>query len=148
MKVKIQFKKLHDDTQLPKQSHPGDAGMDLYAHEDVVLSGLGHGNNRAIVSCGFAMSMPHGWEAQVRPRSGMAAKKGVTVINSPGTIDAGYRGNIMVPLVNLSYEKVEIKKGDRIAQLVIAQVPEVVVELVDELSDTERSDGGFGSTGD
>ena len=147
MKVRIQFKKLHEDTQLPKQSHPGDAGMDLYAYEDVVLSGLGHGKNRVIVPCGFAMALPFGWEAQVRPRSGMAVKKGVTVINSPGTIDCTYRGQIMVPLVNLGYDRIEIKKGDRIAQLVIAQVPEVVVELVDELSDTERSDGDFGSTG-
>jgi len=100
-----------------------------------------------LIPCGFAMALPPGYEAQVRPRSGLAAKHGITVLNSPGTIDADYRGEVKVLLINLGPEAFEITPGMRIAQLVVAKLPAVQVELVDELPATGRGSGGFGSTG-
>jgi dUTP pyrophosphatase len=102
---------------------------------------------RALVSTGIAIELPEGYEAQIRPRSGLALKKGVTVLNSPGTIDHDYRGEIKVILINLSDKEVVIEKGERIAQMVIAPVLKVEVVEVKELSNTQRQDGGFGSTG-
>ena len=101
----------------------------------------------ALVGCGFAMALPEGYEAQVRPRSGLAVKHGVTVVNAPGTIDADYRGEVKVGLVNLGGREVTIERGMRIAQLVVAPVTRVGWETVTELPATERGDGGFGSTG-
>jgi len=133
------------DHQLPGYETPSSAGMDLRANLDkpVVLKPL----ERAIVKTGLYIELPMGYEAQVRPRSGLAAKKGITVLNAPGTIDADYRGEIGVILVNLSPEDFTIENGERIAQLVIAKHEWAEWELVEGLSETERGEGGFGSTG-
>ncbi len=121
------------------------AGMDLRANLDnpVVLKPL----ERAIIKTGLYMALPSGYEAQVRPRSGLAAKKGITVLNSPGTIDADYRGEIGVILVNLSNEDFVVNDGERVAQLVIAKYEQIDWVEVEELNETERGAGGFGSTG-
>ena len=137
---------------LNKSKHPTpsyetkqSAGMDLRANldEPIVLKPL----QRAIVKTGLFMALPTGYEAQVRPRSGLAAKKGITVLNAPGTIDADYRGEIGVILVNLSNEDFEVKDGGRIAQLVIAKHEQIEWVRVSELNETDRGTGGFGSTG-
>jgi dUTP diphosphatase len=132
---------------LPKYETADSAGMDLYAAlaegESVTLGAL----ERAMIPTGLAMALPHRHEAQVRPRSGLAAKNGVTVLNTPGTIDADYRGEVKVILVNLSNDPFTITRGMRIAQMIIAPVTQGVWTEVDELSETERGTGGFGSTG-
>lgn len=142
MNVQIINKSKH---QTPNYETEGSAGMDLRANlnEPVVLQPL----ERAIVKTGLFIALPIGFEAQVRPRSGLAAKRGITVLNSPGTIDADYRGEIGVILVNLSNEDFVINDGERIAQLVIAKHERVNWQEVDVLSETERGAGGFGSTG-
>lgn len=130
---------------LPSYATPLSAGMDLNANltEPIVLEPL----QRALVPTGLFLGIPEGYEAQVRPRSGLAAKHGITVLNSPGTIDADYRGEVKVILVNLSSESFEIKPGERIAQLVVARCEQVAWEEVPELDETRRGEGGFGSTG-
>lgn len=130
---------------LPEYSTSLSAGMDVRANiaEGIVLKPLG----RAMVPTGLFVELPAGYEMQVRPRSGLAAKHGVTVLNAPGTVDADYRGEIKVILVNLSDEEFEILPGERIAQLVVGRHESVEWESVQELSDTERGTGGFGSTG-
>ncbi|MNJ99365.1 Deoxyuridine 5'-triphosphate nucleotidohydrolase [compost metagenome] len=130
---------------LPNYETIASAGMDLRANldEPIVLSPLG----RAIVKTGLFIELPIGYEAQVRPRSGLAAKKGVTVLNSPGTIDADYRGEIGVILVNLSNEPFTIENGERIAQLIIAKHERAEWMEVEVLTETSRGEGGFGSTG-
>lgn len=142
MKVKIINKSHHP---LPQYATPDSAGLDLRAflQEDIILKPL----QRALVSTGLSIELPRGYEAQIRPRSGLALKHGLTVLNSPGTIDADYRGEIGVVLINLSDEEFVIKDGERICQMVIAAHAQV--ELVDSntLSNTERGDGGFGHTG-
>lgn len=142
MQVKIINKSAH---QTPNYETIASAGMDIRANIDksIVLGPM----ERAIVKTGLFIELPVGTEAQVRPRSGLAAKKGITVLNSPGTIDADYRGEIGVILINLSKEAFVIENGERIAQLVIAKHERVVWEEVTELSDTSRGAGGFGSTG-
>jgi dUTP pyrophosphatase len=133
--------------ELPSQQTAGAAGVDLLAAlgiSEVVSMAPGA---RAIVPCGFRISLPTGHEAQVRPRSGLAAKHGVTVLNTPGTIDADYRGEIKVILINLGSEPFEIRRGDRIAQMVVARVSAVSFSERETLDDTERGAGGFGSTG-
>lgn len=131
--------------QLPNYETLLSAGMDLRAvtTEPIVLGSL----DRVIIKTGLFIALPGGFEAQVRPRSGLAAKKGVTVLNAPGTIDADYRGEIGVILVNLSKEDFTIENGDRIAQLVIAKYERADWNSVNELSETSRGSGGFGSTG-
>lgn len=130
---------------LPNYETIASAGMDLRANleESIVLAPLG----RAIVKTGLFIELPIGYEAQVRPRSGLAAKKGVTVLNSPGTIDADYRGEIGVILVNLSNELFTIENGERIAQLIIAKHERAEWNEVEVLTETSRGEGGFGSTG-
>lgn len=142
MKVKIINKSGHD---LPNYETAFSAGMDLRANilEPITLKPLG----RAIVKTGLFMELPLGFEAQVRPRSGLAAKKGITVLNSPGTIDADYRGEIGVILVNLSNEDFIIENGERVAQMVIAKHEQITWEQVEVLEDSTRGAGGFGSTG-
>ena len=142
MKVKIINKSGH---ALPNYETIASAGMDLRADisEPVTLGPL----ERAIVKTGLFIELPIGFEAQVRPRSGLAAKKGITVLNSPGTIDADYRGEIGVILVNLSNEPFRIENGERIAQLIIAKHERAEWVEVEELSETTRGEGGFGSTG-
>lgn len=135
----------HSSHVLPNYETIASAGMDLRANldEPVTLNPLG----RAIIKTGLFIELPIGYEAQVRPRSGLAAKKGITVLNSPGTIDADYRGEIGVILVNLSNEAYTIENGERIAQLVIAKHERAEWEEVQALTETSRGAGGFGSTG-
>lgn len=142
MKVKIVNKSQH---ALPRYETEASAGMDLRAHitGDIKLKPL----ERAVVGTGLYIELPPGYEAQVRPRSGLAAKKGITVLNAPGTIDADYRGEIGVILVNLSNEPFVVTNGERIAQLVIARHERAEWEAVEELTATTRGKGGFGSTG-
>ncbi|REH56306.1 dUTP pyrophosphatase [Tenacibaculum gallaicum] len=142
MNVQIINKSKH---QTPTYETEGSAGMDLRANIDaaITLKPL----ERAIIKTGLFIALPVGYEAQVRPRSGLAAKKGITVLNSPGTVDADYRGEIGVILVNLSNEEFIINDGERIAQLVIAKHERVNWKEVEVLNETERGAGGFGSTG-
>ncbi|HHV03156.1 MAG: dUTP diphosphatase [Bacteroidales bacterium] len=130
---------------LPEYATPLSAGMDLQAHipGNITLQSL----ERALVPTGLYIELPPGYEAQIRPRSGMAAKKGIGILNSPGTIDADYRGEIRIILVNLSPRTVEIAPGERIAQMVVASHQHVEWETAVELGQTERGEGGFGSTG-
>lgn len=142
MNVKIINKSEHE---LPAYETGSSAGMDLRANnpEPVILKPL----ERAIIKTGLFIELPVGYEAQVRPRSGLAAKKGITVLNSPGTIDADYRGEIGVILVNLSNEDFTVEKGERVAQLVISRHEHIFWKEVDVLEETSRGEGGFGSTG-
>ncbi len=142
MKVRIINK---SNFELPRYETELSAGMDVRAFltESVTLGPL----ERAMVPTGLYVELPAGYEMQVRPRSGLAAKHGLTVLNSPGTIDADYRGEVRVILVNLSSEPFEIKPGERIAQLVVARHERAEWEIADTLSETERGAGGFGSTG-
>lgn len=141
--LSIRIKRLHQDAVIPSYAKPGDAGMDLYAMDNV---DLWPGDIR-IVPCGFAIEIPPGYEGQVRPRSGLACKSGVTVVNTPGTIDSGYRGEVKVGLVNLGSDVAKLPAFTRIAQLVICPVVTAHITVVDELSDSTRGAGGFGSTG-
>ncbi len=127
----------------PAYATSGASGMDLRAAEDLLLVKGGIG----LVACGFQMSMPLGWEAQVRPRSGLALKHGLVLPNSPGTIDADYRGEVKVIMMNLGAEDFSIRRGDRIAQLVICSVAQVLWNIVTDLDESQRAGGGFGSTG-
>ncbi len=142
MKIKVINRSKHD---MPHYETPASAGMDLRANleNEIVLKSL----ERSIVPTGIFMELPVGFEAQVRPRSGLAAKKGITVLNAPGTIDADYRGEVGVILVNLSHEDFVIKDGERIAQMVIAKHERAEWEEVETLTETDRGSGGFGSTG-
>jgi dUTP pyrophosphatase len=131
------------DLPLPAYATDGAAGMDIVAAEDLILAP----GARHAVATGFAMAIPHGYEVQVRPRSGLALKHGITCLNTPGTIDSDYRGEVKVILANLGGEPFEIKRGDRIAQLVPAPVQRAVLTEVTSLDETQRGSGGFGSTG-
>lgn len=143
--VPIKVKRLPNSGGLPLPAYAsaGAAGMDVVAAESVTL----RPGQRAAISTGMAFAIPAGWEIQVRPRSGLALKHGVTCLNTPGTIDSDYRGEVKVILANLGEEYFEVKRGDRIAQLVPAQVQRAVLVEVDELDTTRRGSGGFGSTG-
>jgi len=141
--VPLRIRKLDPSVAAPAYAHPGDAGMDLCSAEDLTL---GPGE-RAMVSTGFAMALPEGYAAFVQPRSGLAARSGISIVNTPGLIDCHYRGEVKVILVNLGNEPFQVKRGDRIAQMVIQRVEAARVEVVEELGDTVRGEGGFGSTG-
>lgn len=143
MQVKIKVKKNHPEAQLPKMAYATDAGADVHSVENAHL----RPGQTKVIDLGFSVEIPPGWEIQVRPRSGLAAKKGVTVLNSPGTVDAPYRGPMKVILHNSSEQALYINTGDRIAQFCVRRVPQVSYEWADELSDTDRGAGGFGSTG-
>ncbi|WP_421980518.1 dUTP diphosphatase [Roseibium sp.] len=147
MQVTLELKQLDHAKGLPLPAYQSDlaAGLDLVAAVDTPLH-LAPGE-RALVPTGLAMALPAGFEAQVRPRSGLAAKHGVTVLNTPGTIDADYRGEVKVILINLGDTPFEIVRGERIAQMVIAPVLQAVITEVETLSETQRGAGGFGSTG-
>ena len=133
------------DIPLPRYLTAQSAGMDLCAalEEDLVLAP----GRICLVPTGFAMALPDGFEAQIRPRSGLAVKHGIGIINAPGTIDADYRGEVKIALINLGQEPVTLKRGDRIAQMVIQQVYQAKLNVVSQLDDTDRSVGGFGHTG-
>jgi dUTP pyrophosphatase len=143
--VKLQILRLPHGADLPLPSYAtsGSAGMDLRSAESLTLKP----GDRALVATGIAIALPDHYEAQVRPRSGLAVKYGVTVLNSPGTIDADYRGEIKVPLINHGQEDFVITRGDRIAQLVVASVTTAVLVEVETLDETARGVGGFGSSG-
>jgi dUTP pyrophosphatase len=141
--MKVLVKKVRN-IELPKYQHSGDSGMDLInACENVVIAP----GNRALIPTGIKVAIPHGYEIQVRSRSGLAFKKGIKVLNSPGTIDAGYRGEIGVILFNTSNEPVTIEKNMRIAQAVLQKIEFIEWEETSELDESTRNDGGFGSTG-
>ena len=139
----VAFKKLVPWAELPLYAHKGDAGMDLRSAVDVEIAP----GARALVKTGLAMALPEGYEAQVRPRSGLALKRGITVLNTPGTIDEGYRGEVGVILFNSGSEPFKVSVGDKIAQMVVAPVTRAEIAEVAELDGTERGAGGFGSTG-
>jgi dUTP pyrophosphatase len=139
----VRFKKVHAAAALPAYAHPGDAGLDLCACEAATLQP----GERRLVRTGLVMQLPPGTEAQVRPRSGLALKHGITLLNAPGTIDEGYRGELGVILVNLGQEPFEVAPGMRIAQMVIAPVLRVAVAETESLGETRRGEAGFGSTG-
>lgn len=142
--VDVLIKRLDPDLPLPARSHPGDAGVDLVAAADVDLApGV-----RAVVPTGVAIALPDGYAAFVHPRSGLAARHGVTIVNAPGTVDAGYRGEIKVTLLNTDpAQAVRFQRGDRIAQLIIQRVATPVFHEVDSLPGSARGENGFGSTG-
>lgn len=142
--VKIRIVNLSNNP-LPQYETIGAAGMDIRAmlSEPVIIKPL----QRVLIATGLSVELPDGYEAQIRPRSGLAFKKGLSVLNSPGTIDSDYRGEIKVILINLSNETVVVNTGERIAQMVIAKYEKAKLEEVDELSDTDRGEGGFGHTG-
>ena len=141
--MKLKIKRLSEDAIIPAYQSELAAGMDLHSIEDYILKPM----ERKLIKTGLAFEIEKGYEVQIRPRSGLAFKHGITVLNSPGTIDADYRGEIMVLLINLGNEEFEIKKGERIAQAVIAPVVQAKIVEVNELSDTKRGEKGFGSTG-
>ena len=142
--VDVQVRRLDPDLPLPAYAHPGDAGADLVAAEDAELAP----GARRMVRTGLAIALPEGYVGLVHPRSGLAARLGVTVLNAPGTVDAGYRGEILVNLVNHDpVATAKISRGDRIAQLVVQRVERAAFHVVDELDGTSRGAGGHGSTG-
>ena len=141
--MQVKVLKLKENAILPRYAHPGDAGADVFAAGHVVIEP----GATALVPTGIAIELPHGYEAQVRPRSGLALKHSVSVLNTPGTIDAGYRGEVGVIMINHGREPFEINPGDRIAQMVIKPVLEIEMVEAETLSDTSRGAGGFGSTG-
>src|SRR5262249_28028694 len=143
--VRIRIRRLDPDLPLPSRQHAGDAGYDLHARVDVTLE---PGGGRALIATGIAIALPEGCAGFVQPRSGLALRHGVTCLNSPGLSDAGYRDEISVLLVNLDpHEPFAVRRGDRIAQLVVQKVEAVEWDEVEELDDTPRGLGGWGSTG-
>ncbi|HOK04358.1 MAG TPA: dUTP diphosphatase [Victivallales bacterium] len=144
MQVKVKIKMMEDCNDLtPKKAHHDDAAFDLCSRIDIELKP----SEPHLIPTGIFMEIPPGYEGQVRPRSGLAIKHAITVLNSPGTIDAGYRGEVAVIVMNCGKKPYHVKRGDRIAQLVINKLPEVEIEIANELSETKRGTGGFGSTG-
>lgn len=142
-RVPVKIKRLTPAAKLPKYEHPGDSGADLVAIDDYVILP----SQWVAVSTGLAAEVAAGFELQVRPRSGLASRHGITVLNTPGTVDAGYRGEIKVILMNLGATPFHIQKGDRIAQLIVAPVVWGDFEEVEHLTPSQRGTGGFGSTG-
>ena len=142
--VPVLIKRLDPGLPLPAAAHPGDAGLDLFAATAVTLAP----GERAVVPTGVAIALPDGYAAFIHPRSGLAARHGVTLVNAPGTVDAGYRGEIRVTLLNTDPQvAVSFQRGDRIAQLVIQRVARAVLHEVESLPGSARGEGGFGSTG-
>lgn len=142
--VPVALRRLDDGLPVPRQARPDDAGVDLHAREDLTLAP----GQRALVPTGIAIALPPGWAGFVHPRSGLAARHGISLVNAPGTVDAGYRGEILVNLVNTDRaEPFTVRRGDRIAQLVVQQVAAPLFEVVDELPPSERGAGGHGHTG-
>jgi dUTP pyrophosphatase len=141
--MKIPFLRLDPELPTPESAHDGDAGIDLYAREDTALPP----GRWAMVPTGVAVAIPEGHAGLVAPRSGLAARHGISVVNGPGVIDAGYRGELKVILINHGKDAVLLGRGDRVAQLVVVPIALVELEEVKELPDSERGHGGFGSTG-
>ena len=143
--TKILIKRLSKEVSLPRYETSGSSGMDLAANIDANIN-IDPGKT-AIIPTGLALSIPKGFEVQIRPRSGLAAKQKISVLNTPGTIDADYRGEIKVILINLGQETFKVEKGLRIAQMVVCPIVQAQLKEVDDLNETERGKGGFGSTG-
>lgn len=143
MNIDVKIKRIHENAKLPMQANPGDAGMDLYSIDAVEIPA----GEAKLIKTGLQIELPKGTEAQVRPRSGLALKHSVTVLNSPGTIDEGYRGEIGVILINHGKETFFVEPSMRIAQMVIAHVSTVQLSEVEELSETVRGTSGFGASG-
>jgi len=141
--MRIPLKRLDPDLPIPRHAHPGDGGVDLYAAEPATLLP----GERTMMPTGIAIAIPDGYAGLVVPRSGLAARSGISIVNAPGLVDSGYRGELKVILVNLGQETVELERGDRVAQLVIVAVETQEYVEVDELPDSSRGEGGFGSTG-
>ncbi len=141
--MKLKIKRLSPDAVIPQYAHPDDSGLDLCSVQDLILMP----KDWSMIRTGLAIELPPGTEAQVRPRSGLAARHAITMLNTPGTVDEGYRGEVCVIAINLGKEPFEITKGMRIAQMVICPVIRVEIEETQTLSDTSRNVGGFGSTG-
>ena len=142
--ISLPIKRLDPEVELPAYAYEGDAGLDLRSNEDIVLAPF----ERRLISTGLAIAIPEGYAGFVQPRSGLAIKQGVTVLNTPGLIDSHYRGELKVALINLdAHSTFEVAPGDRIAQLVIQKVENVEWNVVDALDETERGCGGFGSSG-
>lgn len=142
MALKIKMQKIADIPN-PKYAHRGDSGIDLYAAEHAVLKPM----ERKLIATGLKLEIPYGYEGQIRPKSGLAINHGISHANAVGTIDSSYRGEIKVPLINLSDKDYKVEKGKKIGQLIFAKVEEAVFEEVSSLSETTRQDKGFGSTG-
>ena len=142
MVLKIKIKK-NADVKMPSYSHKGDSGVDLYAAEDYMLKPM----ERKLVATGIKITIPYGYEAQIRPKSGLALEHGISHANCVGTIDSSYRGEIKVPLINFSDKSYKVEKGKKIGQMVFSKVEEAVFEEVNELDKTTRNEQGFGSTG-
>lgn len=141
--VNIKVKKVHPDAILPDYAHFGDSGMDVFSVQEAVLKT----RERALIKTGLKLEIPSGYEIQVRPKSGLALKDGITCLNSPGTVDSNYRGELGIIMINHSSKPFKIEKGKKIAQLVLNKVEFVDIEEVDEINETSRGEGGFGSTG-
>ena len=147
--MKVEILKIKEDSKLPAYSRDGDACMDCYADEDTTIPEFipGVGCGRGLVKLGFKIALPSGWEAQVRPRSGLALKSGITILNTPGTIDENYRGEVGAIVLNTTSAPFVVKKGDRICQMAIAPTTKIEWNEVETLSETNRGEGGFGSSG-
>ena len=143
MSIKVLVKKINENAKMPSYAHYGDAGVDLYSARDTVVPPHG----RALVPTGLKIAIPNGYEGQVRPKSGLALKHGITVLNTPGTVDAPYRGEVGVILFNSSDNEYVARSGEKIAQMVFCKVENAEFELVEDLPETDRGEGGFGSTG-
>ena len=141
--MKLKIKKLSSDAILPSYAHKGDAGMDLFSIKDYILKP----GERVFIETGLAFEIEEGYEIQIRPRSGLALKYGLSIVNSPGTVDSGYRGPINIILINHGQETFTVNKGDKVAQAVLNKIEKAEIEEVSELSESQRGDGGFGSTG-
>lgn len=141
--MKLLVEKINEKATIPFQAHEGDAGMDLFSVEEVILKPM----ERKLIHTGIKIQLPKNTEAQIRPRSGLALKNGITVLNTPGTIDEGYRGEIGIILINLGTEEFKVEEGMKVAQMVIKPTLTLEVEEVVELTETTRGEGGFGSTG-
>jgi dUTP pyrophosphatase len=141
--VKVPLRRLDRELPVPRHAHPGDAGIDLYAREAATLAP----GERRLVPTGIAVAIPEGFVGLVAPRSGLAIRSGVGIVNTPGIVDSGYRGELLVALINHGSAPVDIARGDRIAQLVVVAVSAIEFEEVDALDETGRGEGGFGSTG-
>lgn len=141
--MKVLVEKIHEKAVVPFKAHEGDAGMDLFSIEKIVLKPM----ERKLIHTGIKIQLPKNTEAQIRPRSGLALKHGITVLNTPGTIDEGYRGEIGIILINFGSEDFIVEQGMKIAQMVIKPTLSLYIEEVVELTETTRGQGGFGSTG-
>ncbi|MBK8757274.1 MAG: dUTP diphosphatase [Tabrizicola sp.] len=142
--IRIGLRRLDTDLPIPRAAHPGDAGLDVYAREDVLLAP----GERYLMPTGIAIALPVGFAAFTHPRSGLAARHGISIVNAPGTVDAGYRGEIMVNLINLDpREAFQVRRGDRVAQLVVQRVERVHFEVLDSLPESSRGETGHGASG-